>query len=156
MFVGYRYYDKRAIEPLFPFGYGLSYTTFEYRNLRVPEKIAVGESVPVSVEVTNVGQRAGAETVQLYVGDEATTEVVRPVKELEGFRKVTLAPGETQTVTFTLAPRALSYYDIHRHDWASTPGTHRIFIGSSSRDIRLARDFEWTAAEAPPHSRGGP
>jgi len=145
VFVGYRYYDKRDIEPLFPFGYGLSYTTFEFRNLRVPATVAVGQSVPVSVEVTNSGHRAGAQTVQLYLGDEATTEVVRPVKELEAFRKVTLAPGETQTVTFMLAPRALAYYDSHRHDWVSTPGTHRILIGSSSRDIRLERDFEWAA-----------
>jgi beta-glucosidase len=151
VFVGYRYYDKRGVEPLFPFGHGLSYTAFEYRNLRMPATVPVGQSISVSLEVRNSGQRSGEETVQLYVGDEATTEVVRPVKELEGFRKVALGPGETKTVTFVLPPRALSYYDIHRHDWVSTPGAHRILIGSSSRDIRLERDFEWTAhPEAPP------
>jgi beta-glucosidase len=95
--------------------------------------------------VRNAGATAGAETVQLYVGDEATREVVRPQKELKAFEKVQLAPGEVRTVRFTLSGRDLAYYDEHRRDWVSTPGTHRIFVGSSSRDIRLRRDFEWTA-----------
>ena len=141
VFVGYRYYDERQIEPLFAFGHGLSYTTFEYSNLRVPASVRAGESVPVAVDVKNTGQRAGEETVELYVGDQATTEVVRPVKELKDFRKVSLAPGETSTVTFMLPARALSYYDVHQHEWVSTPGAHRILIGSSSRDLRLQRDF---------------
>ncbi len=149
VFVGYRYYDKRRIEPLFPFGHGLSYTTFEYSNLRVPATVRLGESVPVSVDIKNTGQRAGDETVQLYLGDEATAAVVRPVKELKDFRKVSLAPGETTMVTFELPPRALSYYDVQHHDWISTPGTHRVLIGSSSRDIRLQRDFAWTPAGNP-------
>lgn len=148
VFVGYRYYDKRKIEPLFPFGHGLSYTTFRYGNLRVPASVTVGEPFTVSVDVTNTGRRAGEETVQLYVGDEATTAVVQPVKELKGFRKVALAPGETETVTFTLSPRDLSYYDVHQSGWASTPGPHRIFIGSSSRDIREQQDFEWASPRA--------
>ncbi len=151
VFVGYRYYDKRNIEPLFAFGQGLSYTTFEYGNLRVPATVAEGQSFAVSVDVRNTGVRAGEETVQLYVGDEATTAVVQPVKELKGFQKVSLAPGEMKTVTFTLAPRDLAYYDIHRTGWTSTPGPHRILIGSSSRDIRVQRDFDSVAAEPQTH-----
>jgi beta-glucosidase len=143
VFVGYRYYDKREIEPRFPFGFGLSYTTFEYRNLRVPAAVTDGDPVPVSVEVTNTGARAGEETVELYVGDEASAAVVRPVRELKGFRKVSLAPRETTTVRFTLSPRDLSYYDVQGHDWTATAGTHRVLIGSSSRDIRLEQDFRW-------------
>jgi beta-glucosidase len=90
------------------------------------------------------------------VGDEATTAVVQPVKELKGFQKVSLAPGEMQTVTFTLSPRDLSYYNVHRSAWTSTPGTHRIFIGSSSRDIREQQDFEWTPPPGPRPSSGRP
>jgi len=149
VFVGYRYYDRRAIEPLYPFGHGLSYTTFEYRNLRVPASVTVGQPIEVSVDVRNTGRRAGMATVQLYLGDAATTEVLRPIKELKAFQKVTLAPGQERTVTFKLAPRALAYYDIHRGDWASTPGVHRIFIGSSARDIEQQQDFFWTLPRDP-------
>ncbi len=150
VFVGYRYYDKREVEPRFPFGHGLSYTTFEYSDLQVPAAVTNGGSVPVSLDVRNTGSRGGEETVELYVGDEATTTVVRPVKELKGFRKVRLAPGEQTTVRFTLSPRDLAYYDVVHHDWAATPGSHRIFVGSSSRDIRLQQDFRWTLAPAEP------
>lgn len=149
VFVGYRWYEKRGIEPLFPFGHGLSYTTFEYANLRVPASVTIGEPVEVAVDVRNSGSRAGKETVQLYVGDEATTAVVRPVKELKAFRKIELDPGQTRTVRFTLSPRDLSYYDIHQAAWTSTPGTHRIYIGSSSADIREQKDFEWVTPPAP-------
>ena len=142
VFVGYRWYDKRAIEPLFAFGHGLSYTTFEYSNLRMPAEVAAGHPVEITVDVRNTDRRAGAEAVQLYVGDEATTEVVRPLRELKAFEKVALAPGETRTVRFTLSPRDLAYYDVARRDWTATPGTYRVFIGSSSRDIRLQQPFE--------------
>jgi beta-glucosidase len=145
VFVGYRYYDTKGVEPLFPFGHGLSYTRFEYANLRVPPNVAVGGTIDVAVDVRNAGATAGAETVQLYVGDEVTRDVVRPSKELKAFQKVQLAPGEVTTVRFTLSGRDLAYYDEHRRDWVSTPGTHRIFVGSSSRDIRLRTDFEWAA-----------
>ena len=145
VFVGYRYYEKRKVGTLFPFGHGLSYTTFEYRNLRVPGSTASGAPFGVSVEVRNVGKRAGQEVVQLYIGDEATTDVVRPVKELKGFQKVSLAPGESRTVRFTVTPRDLSYYDIHRKDWTNTPGVHRVYVGSSSGDIRVQEAFEWSA-----------
>lgn len=137
VFVGYRYYDKRKIAPLFPFGHGLSYTRFEYSNLRVPAEVSAGQPIPISFDVKNTGQRAGKEVVQLYVGDESTTEVVRPLKELKAFRKVNLTPGEQATVKITLGPRDLSYYDARHHNWVSTPGNFRIYVGSSSADIRL-------------------
>jgi beta-glucosidase len=149
VFVGYRYYEKRKLAPLFPFGHGLSYTTFEYGNLRVPSDVAVGQPISVSVDVRNTGKRAGRETVQLYVGDEATTDVVRPAKELKAFQKVSLAPGESTTIKFTLTPRDLSYYDVHARSWRSTPGTHRIYVGSSSADIRASQAFQWTAPQDP-------
>src|SRR5579875_1035655 len=143
VFVGYRWYDKRQIEPLFPFGHGLSYTSFAYRNLRAPARVPMGRPIEVAVDVENTGSRAGEEAVQLYVGDEATTAVVRPVKELKGFRKVKLAPGETTTVRFTVRPRNLAYYDEHQAAWVVTPGRHRLYIGSSSRDIRAQTEFEY-------------
>jgi beta-glucosidase len=156
VFVGYRYYEKRKLAPLFPFGHGLSYTTFEYESLRVPAAVGSGTSFEVAVDVRNTGKRAGQETVQLYVGDEATRDVVRPTKELKGFQKVSLAPGERKTLKFTLTARDVSYYDVHRKDWASTPGTHRVYVGSSSADIRLQQPFEWTVprdARTPPAER---
>lgn len=141
VFMGYRYYDKRSIEPLFPFGYGLSYTSFRYSDLKVPAAVSMGASFQVSLQVSNTGRRAGKETVQLYLGDGATTVVVRPIRELKGFSKVSLAPGETKTVSFTVTPRDLSYYNVHDGRWVSTPGVHRIFIGRSSRDIQLQQTF---------------
>lgn len=143
VFVGYRYYEKRKLEPLFAFGHGLSYTTFEYANLRVPEQVTAGQPIHVSVDVTNTGAMAGKETVQLYVGDEVTQDVVRPVKELKAFHKVELAPGETQIVRFTLGAHDLAYYDVHQHAWVTTPGRYRIYVGSSSADVRTAKPFQW-------------
>jgi beta-glucosidase len=149
VFVGYRYYEKRKLAPLFPFGHGLSYTTFEYSNLRVPASPASGAPVEVSVDIRNTGERVGQETIQLYVGDEATRDVVRPVKELRAFQKVSLAPGKSTTVRFTLTSRDLSYYDVAGKKWTTTPGTYRIYVGSSSADIRLEQPFQWTAARDP-------
>jgi beta-glucosidase len=143
VFVGYRWYDKRQIEPLFAFGHGLSYTSFAYSNLRLPASLMMGSSIDLAVDVRNTGLRAGQETVQVYVGDGATLGLVRPVKELRAFEKVQLAPGETKTVRFTLSPRDLSYYDAHQGIWVSSPGTHHIFVGSSSRDIRLQQELQW-------------
>jgi beta-glucosidase len=157
VFVGYRYYEKKAVAPLFAFGHGLSYTRFEYSNLRVPESVA-GPTVEVSIDVKNVGTRAGAEVVQLYVGDEATRSVVRPVKELKGFAKPVLAPGESRTVRFALSARDLAYFDVHVHDFVATPGVHRVYVGSSSADIRAQREFRWTApadARLPAEIRAG-
>ncbi|HEY2591122.1 MAG TPA: glycoside hydrolase family 3 C-terminal domain-containing protein [Steroidobacteraceae bacterium] len=142
VFVGYRWYDKRQIAPLFAFGHGLSYTTFAYDNPRAPGSVTVGQPIEVVVDVKNTGSRAGEETAELYVGDEATTTVVRPLKELKAFQKVKLDPGQTATVRFKLQPRDLAYYDAHQNAWASTPGLHRVYVGSSSRDIRIQKDFE--------------
>ena len=146
VFVGYRWYDTRRIGTALPFGHGLSYTTFAYDSLTVPPKARLDATIDVSVRISNTGQREGAETVQLYVGDEATRVVMRPEKELKAFRKVHLRPGEGTTITFTLAPRDLQYYDEQGHRWIGTAGMHRISVGSSSRDVRLSRDFELVAA----------
>jgi beta-glucosidase len=145
VFVGYRYYEKKKVEPLFPFGHGLSYTTFEYASLRAPDEVLAGQPIHISVEVTNTGTLAGRETVQLYVGDEVTQDVVRPVKELKGFHKVELAPGESQVVRFTLNTRDLAYYDVHRGAWTTTPGKYRLYAGSSAADIRATRLLNWIA-----------
>jgi len=151
VFVGYRYYDKRKIEPLFAFGHGLSYTTFQYSGLQLPQTVRGNASFTVSLEVANTGRRAGAEVVQLYVADEATSAVVRPVKELKGFRRVQLAPGEHRRVEFPVSSADLAYFDVQRHAWNASSGNYRILIGSSSRDIRLegALHFDAQAAVAP-------
>lgn len=149
VFVGYRYYEKRKLAPLFPFGHGLSYTTFEYSNLRVPASPTSSAPIEVSVDIRNTGERVGQETVQLYIGDEATRDVVRPIKELRAFQKVSLAPGKSTTVKFSLASRDLSYYDVNRKTWTATPGTYRIYVGSSSADIRLEQPIQWTVARDP-------
>ena len=153
IFVGYRYYDKKRIEPLFPFGHGLSYTTFAYSNLRLSAaEIGLEDSLEVAVDVTNTGARPGKEIVQLYVRDVAA-RLMRPEQELKGFAKVSLAPGETRTVTFTLNKDALSYYDPDIPGWAAEAGTFEVRVGASSRDIRATATFELVAppaVEAPP------
>lgn len=139
IFVGYRYYDKKKMDVLFPFGYGLSYTTFAYSNLRVDkESMKDTDTMTVSVDVTNTGKMAGKEVVQLYVADKEST-VIRPVKELRDFAKVELAPGETKTVSFTLGKRAFAYYSVKLHDWHVETGEFDIMIGQSSRDIVLTK-----------------
>ena len=139
IFVGYRYYDKKRMDVLFPFGHGLSYTTFEYSNLNVDkEKIKDTDIMAVSVDVTNTGKMAGKEVVQLYVADKKS-KVIRPVKELRDFAKVELAPGETKTVSFILDKRAFAYYSVEIHDWHVETGEFDILIGKSSRDIVLSK-----------------
>ena len=135
IFVGYRYYDKRQIEPLFPFGFGLSYTMFEYGAIAAPKTFKPGEDVTVAITVKNTGAMKGKEVVQLYVHDVASS-VARPVRELKGFAKIDLAPGESTEVSFVLGMRAFSFYDPHRAEWIAEPGAFEIQIGSSSRDIR--------------------
>jgi beta-glucosidase len=136
VFVGYRYFDENKIEPQFPFGYGLSYTTFSYGEPKLStQSPKVGEPVTVSVDVTNSGQRAGAEVVQLYVHQEKPS-VPRPPKELKGFQKIFLKPGETKTVTLPLDNRSFAYFSEQKNDWVVEPGKFDILIGSSSRDIR--------------------
>lgn len=135
IFVGYRYYDAKEIAPLFPFGHGLSYTEFAYSDLQVTPTIRPGEPVAVSVTVKNVGDRAGKEVVQLYVRDAAAS-LPRPPKELKRFAKISLAPGEAQTVRFELDERDLAFYDPYRKAWVAEPGEFEVLIGRSSRDIR--------------------
>ncbi|CUH97046.1 Thermostable beta-glucosidase B [Propionispora sp. 2/2-37] len=137
IFVGYRYYDSKKIEPLFPFGYGLSYTEFEYRDITLDKDCILDtETVTVCVKVKNTGQVAGKEIVQLYVKDVAAS-VVRPEKELKGFQKIFLLPGEEKTVTFTLDKRAFAYYNPVLKDWHVETGEFIIMVGKSSRDILL-------------------
>jgi beta-glucosidase len=136
LFVGYRYYDLAGVEPRYCFGHGLAYTTFEYGPPTVtPDEISSGGTVTVTVPVTNVGARAGAEVVQVYVHDPVTT-LSRPPQELKGFARVTLDPGETCDVRVELDERAFSYWDPSAGDWVCEPGEFELRIGSSSRDIR--------------------
>lgn len=137
VFVGYRYYDYKKSEVLFPFGHGLSYTTFAYSNLKLDKKkMTDQEQLTVSVDVTNTGSVAGKEIVQLYVKDEESV-AIRPEKELRGFEKVELAPGETKTVTFILGERAFAYFNMQIHDFYVESGDFRICVGKSSADICL-------------------
>lgn len=142
IYVGYRGFDKRGIEPLFPFGHGLSYTRFDYTGLSVaPAKVAADGSVKVSLRVRNSGTRAGAEIVQLYIRD-VKSSVDRPTKELKGFRRVELAAGETKDVSFSLDKQALSFYSTASHSWVAEPGEFEVWIGASSSDIKLKGAFE--------------
>ncbi|RKD71342.1 beta-glucosidase [Sinobaca qinghaiensis] len=135
VFVGYRYYESKKMETLFPFGHGLSYTTFEYTNLKLNKKeMTDKDTITVSVDVTNTGHVFGREVVQLYVSPEKG-EIIRPVRELKGFDKVSLQPGETQTVTFQLGRRAFAYWNTEAHDWYMESGKHAVQIGKSSNDI---------------------
>lgn len=137
IFVGYRYYDKKEMEVLFPFGYGLSYTTFEYRDLRLDKKeMTDEEKLRVKVKVRNTGKMKGKEVVQLYVRD-VKSSVIRPEKELKGFEKVELEVGEEKEVEFELDKRAFAYYDVEIGDWYVEEGEYEILIGKSSRDIVL-------------------
>ncbi|MBN2201964.1 glycoside hydrolase family 3 C-terminal domain-containing protein [bacterium] len=142
LYVGYRYFDRYGIEPLFPFGHGLSYTTFEYGKLKVsPSRIGADGKVKVRVSVRNTGPVAGAEVVQVYVSDTESS-VDRPKKELKAFRKVRLEPGQSRTVDFSLDRSALSFWDPASKDWKAEPGRFKVLVGSSSRDIRLEGGFE--------------
>ena len=137
VFVGYRYYDKKEIEPLFPFGYGLSYTTFEYTDIIVDKKeITDKETIEVKVKVKNTGKVKGKEIVQLYVRD-VESKVNRPEKELKGFEKIELAPGEEKTVTFKLDKRSFAYYNTEIRDWYVESGEFEILVGKSSKEIEL-------------------
>lgn len=137
LFIGYRYFDSKHIEPMFPFGYGLSYTTFEYSQLRIDKKELTDEdTLTVRMRVRNTGNRLGKETVQLYVKDKQC-RLIRPEKELKGFAKVELQPGEEQEVSFTLDKRAFAYYDPELGDWHAESGDFDILIGGSSKHILL-------------------
>ena len=142
IYVGYRYYDTKNVEPQFPFGFGLSYTTFDYSRLALtPARSSGNQPIEVSLVVTNTGTRAGAEVVQLYVHD-GHSKIDRPAHELKGFRRVELNPGDSKTVLFTLDRAALSYWSPEKKDWVAEPGTFEIQVGASSRDIRLKAPLE--------------
>jgi beta-glucosidase len=147
IYVGYRYYDTKNVEPLFPFGFGLSYTTFEYSGLKLTPLIetagdSIGaESTAVTLVVKNTGTRAGAEVVQLYVHD-GHSKIDRPAHELKAFKRVELKPGEEQLVRFHLNRADLSYWSPEKKDWVAEPGTFEIQVGASSRDIRLKAPLE--------------
>ncbi|MBP2071078.1 beta-glucosidase [Thermoanaerobacterium butyriciformans] len=137
IFVGYRYYDTKGVEPLFPFGHGLSYTTFEYTNIFTNKnKITDNDTIEVRVKVKNTGKRAGKEIIQLYVRD-IQSSVARPHKELKGFQKIYLEPGEEKTVVFNLDKRSFAYYDVDLKDWYVETGDFEILVGSSSKNILL-------------------
>jgi len=144
IFLGYRHFDRSETKPLFAFGYGLSYTTFGYCNLEVtPPTGNLSEPVSVSFDVKNTGNRAAAEVAELYVGDSHAS-VPRPVKELKGFAKVNLEPGETKRVSLTLDRRAFSFYDVRKRDWSAEPGDFTILVGSASDNIQLRSRFVLT------------
>jgi len=147
IYVGYRHFDKENIAPLFPFGFGLSYTTFEYGPLQLSQPTLDPQGkIAVSLDVKNTGSRAGQEVVELYIHDPSP-KIDKPVRELKGFAKVALAPGETKTVTIPITPRDLAYFDVPGKQWKADAGDYEIQIGASSRDIRqhatvhLASDF---------------
>ena len=139
IFVGYRYYDKKKMDVLFPFGYGLSYTTFEYSGLKLSkDKILDTDTVTVTVTVKNTGKRAGKTVAQVYVGDvEGYVNAVRPVRELKAFRKVELQPGESKEVSFTLCKRAFATWRSEIHDWFVESGEFSIEVGDSSACLPL-------------------
>ena len=150
VFVGYRYYDKKKMKVAFPFGHGLSYTTFEYSNLKTDkDTMKEGDTIQVSVDVTNTGDCFGKEVVQLYISD-LTGAARRPEKELKGFEKVALNPSETRTVTFTLDKRSLAWYSTELHDWYAASGEYQILIAASSRDARLKKTIQWESAQRLP------
>lgn len=142
IYVGYRWYDARKIKPAFAFGHGLSYTTFEYSDAKVSRKsMKEGDSVTVSVTVKNTGSCEGAEVVQLYISDDEAS-VDRPVKELKGFEKVRLLPGESTVVKFAVKAEDLSFFNADEHKWVAEPGTFTAHLASASDDIRTSVSFE--------------
>lgn len=147
IYVGYRYYDKAGREVAYPFGHGLSYTEFTYRDLKLDRQhLSEQDTLAVALTVENTGPCAGAEVIQLYVAPPETT-LFKPVRELRGYTKVFLAPGERRTVSFTLASRAFSYYNTAQSRWAVEDGDYRVELGASSRDIRASAPVRMAAEE---------
>ena len=142
IFVGYRWHDKQNIKPLFSFGHGLSYTTFEYGKVIADKKEMISsDKITFTVNVKNTGKREGSEIVQLYISD-LQSSVPRPVKELKGFDKISLNSGETKTVSFTVDSSALSFFDTGKHAWVAEPGDFEAIIGASSTDIKTKTGFK--------------
>ena len=147
VFVGYRHFDRSELKPLFPFGFGLSYTRFQYSDLQViPASSDLNAPVIVSFNIKNVGQREGAEIAELYVSDSHSS-VPRPVKELKGFVKVDVRPGESKRVQLQLDRRAFSFYDVRKHAWSAEPGEFAILVGSSSAKIELQGKYVLGSAQ---------
>jgi len=147
VFVGYRHFDEDSIKPLFPFGFGLSYTTFAYKHLLVtPRMLSLKDNskqaVTVALDVTNTGKRAGKEVVELYLGIPSTSTVPQPPEQLKAFAKVALEPGETRHVVLKLDGHSMAYWDTASHGWTIIPGTYRVMVGSSSRNILLRGSFQ--------------
>ena len=144
IFVGYRYYDKKELPVRFPFGYGLSYTIFEYSDLKLDkDSYSPGDEIKVTLTVKNTGKRAGQEVVQVYLRDPEA-RLVRPEKELKAFTKVSLQPGESKTVTLSLTRQSLAYYDPSVPGWVAEAGAFEVLVGASSADIRLRTGFSYT------------
>ncbi|MFO7943442.1 MAG: glycoside hydrolase family 3 C-terminal domain-containing protein [Anaerolineales bacterium] len=144
LFIGYRYYDQKGIQPLFPFGHGLSYTTFTYDHVKLNgETFQTGDTIEIQVDITNQGDRSGQEVLQLYVRDPDSS-LQRPPKELKAFSKLHLEPGETGTVTLELEENDLAFYDDAQGKWVVEPGEFGILIGRSAGDIRLSKTFHWS------------
>ena len=141
LFVGYRHYDALGIEPLFAFGHGLSYTSFQLSDPEAPARARAGEDITVSCTITNTGGRGGAEVVQLYLEHLDPVETM-PLRQLKGFARAELAPGETTRIALTLPGRAFAWYDVDAGRWTVTEGRYRLHIGTSSRNLPLARDIE--------------
>lgn len=149
IYVGYRWYDARNLAVQFPFGYGLSYTDFRVDNLRLSaDTFRAGDKLDVLVDVTNTGEQAGAEVVQVYVGFNGRDTVGRPVRELRGFEKVRLEPGETRTVSIPLDSRAFSYWETRIGDWYAEKGSYTVYVGTSSRNLPLTAEV--TVVDAKP------
>ena len=149
VYVGYRWYDKRDIAPLFPFGFGLSYTSFAYNGLTLSQdSLPQGGELTVEVSVTNTGDMRGKESLQLYIAPE--NQPLRPVKELKGFEKLSLEPGETKTARFTLTSRDFAYWEERLPGWYAPGGRYQVLVGASSRDIRLSASVTLEAPEPLP------
>jgi beta-glucosidase len=159
IFVGYRYYDKTAREVLFPFGYGLSYTEFEYSDLKLSKKkIKDTDTLKVSFKIKNIGDRAGAEIAQLYVS-APESKIFKAPKELKGFKKVFLEPGEEKKVEIELSKRAFAYYNVNINDYHVESGEYKILVGASSKDIKLEEVIKVQStveAEVPDYSQSAP
>jgi beta-glucosidase len=139
--VGYRWHDTKKIPALFPFGYGLSYTTFSFSKPTLSSTTITADSdITLTFTITNTGDREGKEVAQLYIGDDKAS-VLRPVKELKGFKKVDLKPGESTTVSFKISVDDLKFYDEKAAQWTAEPGSFKAYVGSSSTDIKSVSSF---------------
>lgn len=148
VFVGYRWFDAKQIEPRFPFGFGLSYTTFQLKNLRINRSIGNKDKEDVQADVTNTGQRAGTDVIQFYTGQDHPS-LPTPPRQLAGFTRVDLSPGQTKTIHFTLNDSTLAYWHPDTQQWQTDPGAYHLWLGESSRNLPLTHPFNWPPASRP-------